>query len=404
MYLNNFILSLFYLPVLYFYLKYFNSIFSKDYLIYKKYFNRIIFYILLGLVLSMIVGYVIGTFPSQMSSIDIMRIINFLMVFIIPFVLIKSRLIYKPKTKKLFNIVSLSFVLMVGASLLVKGMGSSMFYGNLFGATTVNLTIVSTISFYGLFLYYYKKSKFYVILTILAWFVSFASLAKWNFLTDISVPILLYGIEVKKEGKILSKRLIKVLLITGLLFIVISPHINQYLNNFASLNNFSSFDNYLNSRVLRKVTPNNDLASGTLFDINGMGIKDGQRLIMWDDMFTRTLKKPLLGLGLGARPFDYEGFEVEDHSFIVFFISRFGFLLATLIFYNLFKLIKTFYKKMKNHNYPFAKYIYLALLLNFFFQGSVGQIWGQLPVTLFLGTITSFIFAESLQKKLNTNI
>jgi ABC-type enterochelin transport system permease subunit len=45
----------------------------------------------------------------------------------------------------------------------------------------------------------------------------------------------------------------------------------------------------------------------------------------------------------------------------------------------------------------------MALIGNFFFQGMVGQIWGQLPVTLLLGIILSIFFREISRKKLSTH-
>ena len=167
------------------------------------------------------------------------------------------------------------------------------------------------------------------------------------------------------------------------------------------MQNYDSFASYLESRVFKTVTANSSIDSGTLFDYGGEGISDGARFGMWNDMFTRTLDSPILGLGIGARAFDYIKVDVEDHNILVFIISRFGFIIAGLILFYLFKVLQSSYSFFRNSKYPLLKYLYVGLIGNFFFQGLVGMIWGQLPVTLLLGIVLSILFTETRRTQLN---
>lgn len=402
MYLNNVILGLLYFPVFYFYLSYINSINKHNFLfIQRKYFNKLLLYFIVGTILSMFVGYVADNFPSSLANIDFLRVLNFNLIFIIPIVLMDSRIVKNTTLKKIFNFLLLAFMLAVGYSLISAGMGESAFYGNFFGATTVNLTMVSIISFHGLIYYYLKRKNIGLILAVLAWLISIASLAKWNFWVDVTIPILFFRVWYSSRKKGVFQKIVIASFSAILIIFFLYPNFKDYLNTFASMQNFNSFDTYLDSRVFRTVTSNSSTTSGTLFDFGGEGISDGARFEMWNDMITRTLDAPVLGIGIGARAFDYFGVEIEDHSILVFIISRFGFIIAGLILFYLFKVLKSSYSFFRNSKYPLLKYLYVGLIGNFFFQGLVGMIWGQLPVTLLLGIVLSILFTETHRTQLN---
>lgn len=405
MYFNNYILVLLYLPVVYFYISYIDSINKPNILgRSKKYFNKIIIVIVIGILLSMLVGYNSGKFPTDLSQIDLYRIINFLLIFIIPIVITKTKLIRNKTFRKIFDIGLFAFVLLVGYSLFSRGLGKSAFPGNFFGATTINLTMVSAISYYGLFFYYLQNKVAGLVLSVLAWLIAFASLAKWNFWIDVTIPVLVYRAWVFGAKRNVLQKIIIIFFSIGLFFVVLYPNIKGYLNTFASFADYNSFNSYLDSRVFRTVTADNNIASGTVFDYSGKGISDGARLTMWNDLLQRTTENPFAGLGLGVRALDYKGSVVEDHSILIFFLSRFGFILFALFVIYLYKVLKSLYVFSKNEKYPLLKYIYVALIGNFLFQGMVGMIWGQLPVTLLLGIILSIFFREISQKKLSAHV
>lgn len=399
MYLNYLLLYILYLPLIYFYLKYIRII-GKPNILFRarKSLNKLLLFVFLGILLSMIVGSFAGKFPSETAWIDLMRIINHLLVFIMPIVLIRNRSVRKTAFKQLFNAILLLFVLLVGYSLLSQGIGESAFYGNFFGATTINLTLVSMIAFYGLFDYYVRKNNLALFIAVLSWIISLASLAKWNFWVDITFPILLFKVWFSDKRINLTKRLALSFFVVGLFVVVIYPNLKEYLDMFALLNDYSSFESYMYGRVLESVSGSSDnvlsIGAGSLFFSGDMGISDGARFSMWGDLLQRTFKQPLLGLGLGTRAFDYMGGKVEDHSVLVYFISRFGFILGSLVIYYTIRTIKSFYSFCKTQHLPLLKFIYLGLVGNFFFQGLVGMIWGQLPVTFLFGLISSMFFIE----------
>jgi len=352
--------------------------------------------------LSSLVSYYKGKFFSSLTKVDITRIYHFLIIFILPPILMNSKFIDSKKYKNLFFKSVLIFTLLVGFSLLTSGLGHSLFIGGIFAPTTVSLTMVSIIAYFGLYQYYVHNQRLGLVLSLIAWLISIASLAKWNFFIDITIPILIVLIYFKRKRVQHTKKIIVALLFSLFLAIGIVPRMGKYFNSFASLQGYSSFDNYLDSRVLRQSMGNVEFSSGAVFDVNGVGISDGARISMWNDMIDRTLEHPFFGLGLGARPFDYYGSTVEDHSFLIYTISRFGFVFGFLILFYVFKAIKFFYDKYANiKDFNFLKYIYLALIGNFFFQGSVGQVWGQLPVTLLLGLILGVMLGESMKYQLN---
>ncbi|MDD2635463.1 MAG: hypothetical protein PHW82_08190 [Bacteroidales bacterium] len=356
---------------------------------------------LVGTFLSILMGIVSDNFPSSLANIDLSRVINFNLIFIIPIVLINKSLFKTNKFVKSFNVLLLIFTLLIGYSLIKAGMGKSAFYGNFFRASTVNLTMVSTISFYGLIYYYLKRKKIGLILMVLAWFISIASLTKWNFFVDIAVPILFIRVWHSKSKQKNFQKIIITSLSSILILLILLPNFKEYLDTFASMQNYTSFDSFLNSRVFRTVTAESSIESGTLFDFEGRGISDGARFSMWHDLIKRTLNSPIFGIGIGVRAFDYWDSIVEDHSVLIFIISRFGFIMGGGILYHIYKVIKSSFAFCRNDKYPLLKYLYLGLIGNFLFQGSVGMIWGQLPVTLLLGVVLTILFTETYKAQLN---
>jgi hypothetical protein len=397
MHFNNYILIVLYLPVIYFYLSYLGlGTVRTNLTAARKKLNKLLALVFIGIILAILVGYNDGKFPSDLSRIDISRITHFLLIFIIPLVLIDNRLIKKAVSKKILLISLFAFTFSIGYSLFTAGIGKSSFAGNIFGATTINLTLISIVAFYGLFQYYLYRTRSGLILSVVAWIICLASLAKWNFWVDIMIPLLLIRIFLFSKRSI-TKKIIIVPLLAIVFIALIIPNFEDYMDSFAANLEYNSFENYLNSRVLRTGSSNVMYESGAVLNIGDKGISDGARISMWYDLLQRTWERPIFGLGLGTRAFDYRGVTIEDHSVLIFIISRFGILLGILILTYIIKLVKLFYVFSTNENYPFLKYIYLALIGNFFFQSLVGMVWGQLPVTLFLGIILSFIFTEMNQ-------
>lgn len=404
MYLNNIILIGLYFPLIYFYFIYIYTLTNKRILSeQKKKINKLLMVFFISTLIAIITAYFNNKFPSIFASIDILRLLHFILIFIIPPVLIRSKIFNKSSLGISFEIFLLLYVIAIGISLFTVGMGSSAFYGNFLGATTINLTLTSMIAFYGLFNYYIYRSKIGLILAVLSWIISLASLAKWNFWIVFAIPLLIIQMLIVGNKKNLIQKLFFSLVLIAIFLQIVFPEILEYLNIFATLQGHSSFEAFLDNRVFRAITYDNMSVSGTMFDFGERRISDGARLSMWDDLLQRTLEKPFFGLGFGARALEQYGLNVEDHNVFVFFISRFGFIFSSLIIYYIIQIIKQYYVFLKTQSKPLSKYIFLALIFNFVFQSFVGMIWGQLPITLFLGIILSLMYSNVLDIKQKCN-
>lgn len=391
MYFSNYILYILYIPVCFFYLKYIKISTHRN--IFKEsigYFNKLFLILLIASLFAILNAEYSNLFLSPSFNDDISRFIYFLLIFIIPFDFSDFFSKIRRGYMKVFHLFLFVFVSAVGYSLFATGLGNSAFAGNILGATTINLTIVSSIAFYALFMFYLHRKYFFIVLTMLSWLVCLASLSKWNFIVDVAIPVLLYKVWFSNKEKRNPIKYVQLIFVIAVLSIFLLPNLKNYLNNFASLSNYGSFDEYLSGKVFDQVTP----GSESLIIGSDKTLADGYRFPMWNDLISRTLKVPLLGLGFGVRAFDYEGLNVEDHNIFITIFSRFGFVFGLLILYFLYKTIKSEYKFCKNDKFTLTKYFFLLIMGNFFFQASVGMIWGQLPVTLLLGLMLTIIFSE----------
>ncbi len=186
-----------------------------------------------------------------------------------------------------------------------------------------------------------------------------------------------------------SKNSTKYLFITIFFFIIILfiTFSKQIFDIIAQINQFDDFENYLDGRVFRQMTNESQVESGIGVMVgDDYGIKDGARFLVWLDLITKTLKSPFTGIGLGVRAF---GEDMEDHSMIIFFFARFGIILFSVLFYLQFLIFKKYYKLVDLSK---SKPILLILIFHFYFQASVGNIWGQLPYDLLIGIFFSRIF------------
>lgn len=390
MYINNYFIIFLYLLSILFYIGYFILKNVPDhYVDLKKKENHFLFWTVLGLLLSYIIGFLNDAIPSDNSKVDFQRIINFSLIFIVPIVLSKMIFFKSPKFKLLFHLVLFVFLVFVSISLLLKGGGESAFFGNLFGATTVSLGIVSIIIFSGIEYYYKDGRKLGLIISIVGYTISIASLVKWNLIVDIIAPILIFKVwRVRTKFSQLSKVIFVLSFMVVIIFFAFI--VNDLFNLFAKINDFESINTYIQDRVLRQQHTASNFESGILVSFGEYGIKDGGRLLIWRDLLNRTFADPLLGIGLGARAFDFKGWGIEDHNFIIFFLARFGILIFSFFSLNLIRTIKAFYNITKDENYPASRLIYLSMIINFFFQAFFGNIWGQLPVVLVLGFVLHF--------------
>jgi hypothetical protein len=159
---------------------------------------------ILGIFMASIVGYVTLKLDTENSSVDLVRILNYLTLFCIPIVLSNYRYFSSLKSTYFFSRVSLIFVIFTGASLFMVGGGNSVFFGNLFGATTVNLGVVSLQAIGGLQSYYRNKNKIGLFIAIIGYIITFASLAKWNFVVMLFLPYYLYKVpnDIIKRNKL----------------------------------------------------------------------------------------------------------------------------------------------------------------------------------------------------------
>jgi len=336
-------------------------------------------------------GYINNVFPSENAKIDVLRVANYLALFSIPILLSNNNFFRKENVFKIFGYISFTFVLLVGISLFTVGGGKSIFFGNLFGATTVNLSVVSLLVIAGLQYYYRYNGKLGLYIATLGYIITVASLAKWNFVVILFTPYLIYKILAEKTKSNAFTR-INLFIGSGILVFFLFLAKDKILNSFASINQFDDIESYFNSRVLRTKTDNSSIESGVLLIEGDVGIKDGARFMIWMDLINKTMDSPFFGIGLGTRAGNNAKIDIEDHSIFIFFLSRFGFILFLLFFYKVYKLYKIYYKIIENPKYKLSKLLLTLLLLNFYFQASVGNIWGQILYVLMLGLIVHFYF------------
>lgn len=358
--------------------------------------NKLTFVFILGLLLSIIVGFLNNKFPSQEANIDIQRIIAFYFFLISPLVFIKINVINKKSIVHIFARFAAIYSFLVSISFLYEGIGGSVLVGNLFGATTINITLLGYFSIYGLYYYYKFNKKLGLIIALIGWLVNIASLSKWAFIIDVTIPFILFKVYSERNKLYFGKGVLTYFVSAILIFLFIDS-MYQIFNTFASNIGFLDFQSYLYSRVLRTQSS----SDGGLFVMDSyVGLKDGARLLMWTDLLERTLLTPIWGLGLGTRALDYLSWNMEDHNIFVFFVSRFGVILFIFLFYLSFKIINIYYVQIKNRNDKLVRIIFSTIFINYFFQGSVGNVWGQIIVVLFVGILLTIMLKKSKSQNL----
>jgi hypothetical protein len=391
MFLNNYIIIFFNIVLAFIYIRFLFLKGNRIITILKKKTYSIYIIAFIGIVISIIMGYINNTFPSTNAATDFLRITNYLALFCLPIILGATESLNKPFAVKIFGYISFLFVFLVAISLFTRGGGKSFFYGNLFGATTINLSVTSLLVVAGIQYYYRFAQKLGLYIAFVGYLVTVASLAKWNAVVIIFAPYFFYKVLMEKTKSNIFRRL-SVFAGSVVLVIFIFFAKDQILKSFASINQFDDIGSYLNSRVLRTKTEESNIESGVLLINGDVGIKDGARFMIWIDLIGRTLETPFTGIGLGARAGSNQ--DVEDHSAFVFFLSTFGIPLFIWFFSKIYKLYKYYYKIVKNPNFKLSKSLLTLLLANFYFQASVGNVWGQILYVLMLGLIIHFFYFQ----------
>ncbi len=395
MYLNNYIQVLLYGPLILVLLVLIlftpKTIFFKS---FKLCYNLFIIISIVGLAKGVLIGMALGK-NTQYINEDLLKIITFVFFIGLPFFIIALN----PKQLKLpfriFNYVGFGYTLLVSLSLFIVGNVDkestvSIYPGNLFGATTINLTIISAWTFYAFALYYLTKQKWFFIWALFCYTAVLWSLAKWNIIALVGFPVMCI-VMFYSRNQLSHQTRKQYTLVALILVILFFANIGIILNPITKLQGYESVDEYLTMRVLGD--PQNTANIGSALSISGdQGIKDGARLAMWGDLLIRTCENPVAGVGLGTRALDFNGLNIEDHNIFVTHISRYGipiFIVWLVVLVQLIKKLRTFILEDK-----FAiiiKFTFAIMYLNFFFQASVGNIWGQLLVTLMIGASIGFL-------------
>jgi hypothetical protein len=385
MYFANYIQSVIYIISTYFLVVLIASI-PQSTKLRKIYFNaRYCFlFVLSGIALGNIMGSIYEKDTEKIIT-DNIRFFSFTLIFLVPIYVIRLPQKYGGSLEQKYRYFSYTYTLLVFASLLLStNKFESIYPGNLFGASTFNLTIISSWSFYALINYIRYKRNLDLIFCIIYWLVSIISLAKWNFFVMVSIPIFLFHNTILLKNKIAASTKLFLIGFVCISLVFITLFNEVILNKVANLDGYENFESYLNSRVFRDSENTDNIDRGLIKVGNGQGVKDGGRGLMWEDLLDRTYKSPIVGIGFGARALEDIGYEMEDHNIFLQFASRFGFPLSIISFIFIYKYFKSLFTLFK-YNYPNNKNIIILAFLNFFFQSSVGNIWGQCFVTLLIG-------------------
>jgi hypothetical protein len=336
--------------------------------------------------IGLIKGFSLGNGALQIKQ-DVTKIFIFVFFLGLPIYIVFQKRNFLLNFSKYFNFFSIIYTILVSLSLIIVGSvneeNHSIYPGNLFGASTVNLTIISAWAFYGIAIFNLTGKKLFLYWSALCYVDCLISLAKWNTIAIICYPILL-GLTISANFNITKGQ--KKQLFAGflLLIVLLFTQINLILTPFVKSAGWANFDEFLNNRVFGD-SENTANLSQTV-NVGDAGLKDGARLAMWTDLVNRTLENPLIGIGFGGRALDYEGLDVEDHNIFVTHFSRYGILLFLGWLWATFKIIKWLSLKVNHHRKSkIINYAFYIIYLNFFFQASVGNVWGQILVALFIG-------------------
>jgi hypothetical protein len=389
MYFNNYIQIALYGPVILVLLALIaftpKTVFFKS---FKVYFSLYVLLSCIALVKGFLIGVSLGK-DGQYIKEDFLKITTFVFFIGLPYLIIGINPRQLRLPFRLFNYLGLVYTVLVSLSLYIAGNtneeGSvSIYPGNLFGATTMNLTIISAWTFYAFALYRVTKKKLFLVWTAICYTDVLWSLAKWNIIAFVGFPVML--ILVFYANNQLTPRKRKKYTIAALSLVVLFfANIGIVMNPIAKLQDYESVDEYLARRVFGDA--NIDANIGSNISVSGdQGIKDGARLAMWGDLLTRTGENPIAGVGLGTRALDYIGLNIEDHNVFVTHVSRYGiplFIGWLVLNFLLIRKLRTYILADKYAR--FFKFTFTIMYLNFFFQASVGNIWGQVLVALLIG-------------------
>lgn len=404
MYINNYIQIALYFPLAFVLINLLSftpkSIFFKK---FKLLFGLLFFITFIGLIKGTIYGIYLGK-KMQYINEDILKLVAFLFFIGFPFYIIaqKENLVYF--FNKYFNYFAFIYTILVSLSLFIVGNNDetnySIYPGNLFGASTVNLIIISAWSFYSIAQYSFTKKKFFLYWSLLCFLDVLISLAKWNFIAIISYPMIITL--VLNAGNSFTKFQKKLLIVVFSIAVsVFFYNLNSILAPVAQARGWDSFDDFLYGRVFGEAGNNDNLGKAISFG-GDSGIKDGARLIMWADLISRTIENPIMGVGLGTRALDNTGLFIEDHNIFITHISRYGlplFLMWLWLVFLTIKLLRTYITKIGKSKV--IRYVFAIMYVNFFFQASVGNIWGQVLVVLSIGSSIGLMLF--LNNKLYTN-
>jgi hypothetical protein len=395
MYFNNYIQITLYFPLVYIIIHLLTFTPRSNY--FKKF--KYLFGLLFGITFfGILIGSIYGIYQGKKFEYiqqDILKLLAFVFYLGLPFYIIAQKEKWVFSLNKFFNFFAFIYTVFVSLSLFIAGNvnedNTSIFVGNLFGASTVNLTIISAWAFYSLAQYIVTKRKFFLIWSLLCYIDVIGSLSKWNIIAIIAYPILLtFLVNTSNHFSKFQKKIFIVLFCIplGLFFL----NINSILEPFVKSRGWVSVSDFLDDRVFGEQS----------IDYGAIGsfqVKDGYRFAMWEDLIHRTFENSLTGIGMGSRALESEGIYVEDHNIFITHFSRYGIVIFILWVWLVILVIKLLYKYLKiNSSYKMILNIFIIMYINFFFQASVGNIWGQNLVVIFIGVSIGLMMFYSKNK------
>jgi len=337
----------------------------------KKYFSLLIvilFTYIIGVLIALLRGFHLDR-PLDLIYVDLFKSTAF------PLSLVFAGLISKiqkiKRVEKLFLLLCIIFSIII----FIDKTFRLTPLGNIIKASTVQLYNLSFIGFWGLYLLSknrYKKIARFIIL--LSWLTAIFSLTKWNFFPILILPLLWIIIETQKR-----KRKTKKQIITAIILIIILASMGFIFRNnivyFSSEGQYETWHSYWQTRVV----------AGDLLESGH--VRSSGRFKIWNDLLQQFSKSPLVGIGFGARP-TFKS--VPDHNMFIFFLTRFGFLLSTVMIIFSFMLI-IHILKFKYINKINRLILFSLIFYYFFFSASIGSSWSQLINGLTVGIIIGFI-------------
>ena len=356
---------------------------KKNILFSIKLFNLIVLISFITLV-SFIFSIHIGKIITHELVVDLTNIFCVLLPFIIPYILFY----FNPDLN--FNLIFKLYVLVFLISIITTKIFNFSF---VIIPSTINYSTISIISFHYLYLFYDKRKYFSLILAIICFIITLFSLAKWLFIYQLLFILIILNLIYSAKNKLL----IFVFFISFLLFFIIFKNIIFDLVFISQ--GFDNFNEFIDNRIVGDISIR-DIDIGFLSIFSNIGIRDGSRLPMWFDLLSRSWDSPLFGVGLGSRAFDYYGFDVEDHNFIIFFISRFGIPFSMYFLYKYLKLINYCILQLGVFDST-IKRLFIFLVVSILFQGLTTTTYFKLIPNIALGMVFFTYFKPFFLLKFN---